>query len=677
MRTGYPGVTPGAVEGNIYQRIAKVVNSRFENAESNLKGRFERFYRYEKMLQMISKRKTFEWKANAYLPYALVAAEQSAAMKYLTMFGSRPWVSVTPRQGGNGIEDTAARRQALLDWHFLGDIDLLSTGAEMFRLAERYGKAIAIVQPDWDMKKLRYRQAVNLPTVYGPIARMTWKTSQERAYSIRFEPVDNVDIFVPKGFSRINGRGGMPWIIRRYYLTLDDVTEFEALSMWGPQVGGQSSRLLKDTNQQEMSEYKARRLYLDRYEDFSHFDDKFDKVIEVLEYQGVVPRELIDPQLGQIEERAGLDPRHRLMIVANRSIVGFNQALPWDHEMKGYIEMDCIPNPHDFWGTGKVEPIEHLVYVGNEIMNMRIDNVKAAINGLIGIDGSRMPPGWKRRLVSQPWGVVETQGPPGTIIERLQLGDVTSSSYQEQQQVFSLIQEADAVNETMIGAPGGAVRTLGEHQMKTEGATKRLNFELWTQGQQLLGWSRKRPGLVYFIFGLDRQYLPLPQYFNIIDPMTPDEFSTLQLGAADLAADDENFIYQVTGTSEGMSKQTKRADFVQLTTMLAPLMQAALMGGFNVIEYIKTGLRVFDFDPNKFFPPMIGGMAQAAVQMPMPGAGAPGEPGGQQGEPRGAPGMQPAQARPGPVEGRNQPGYQAKSRPRPGVAMRSITGGRQ
>src|SRR5262249_45228706 len=208
------------------------------------------------------------------------------------------------------------------------------------------------------------------------------------------------------------------------------------LSLWGEAVGGQPVDEIKDSQYQDLNEFKMRRLFLDKYDDSEVWQDKFDRTVEIIEYQGMVPDDLVDPTLAQQEEQAGLIPKMRLMTLCNRKVTGLNQAIPWDHRQKSYVEMDGMREPYNFYGVGKIEPIEHLCYIANEVVNMRIDNVKAAINGLIGVDGTRMPAGWKRRLVSQPWGIVETSGPPAEIIQRLQLGDVTSQAYTEQQQLF-------------------------------------------------------------------------------------------------------------------------------------------------------------------------------------------------------------------------------------------------
>src|SRR2546428_5410060 len=129
IRQGYSDGQVYPVSGNIHERIAQVVSQRFEMAYQQAKGRYERFYRYEKVKAMISKKKQWEWKANAYLPYALAVTEQSAALKTLTLLRDRPIVNVQPRQAG--LEEVADHREALLEYRFFGDLDFVNTASEM------------------------------------------------------------------------------------------------------------------------------------------------------------------------------------------------------------------------------------------------------------------------------------------------------------------------------------------------------------------------------------------------------------------------------------------------------------------------------------------------------------------------------------------------------------------
>lgn len=625
------------LSGDHFEKIRQLVVTRFEASEAFHKSRFEKFYRWEKLIHMVSKKKLYDWKANAFLPYAFSVSEQSAAMKFLSMFTTRPYVTVQPRRGGMSptapvwLEDIAKRREALLDWHLTGDLDMAELGIDVFRLTERYGKAIVCISPQWDMNLLKYRSKEELPTALGPMARLSWKMRENPEFRYSAFCLDNTDFLPEPGKRHINGDHAMRYCHRRYNLVLDELMEMEAANLIGPIVGGQSVSEIRSSNDQENNEYKLRRQFLQHQDDYSTHRDLFDRSVELIECFTRVPMELIDPARAEMEAADGRDPTHRLYIIANRQVVLQDIALPWDHGMKPFIAVDCIPDPYDFWGKGKIEPLEHLNYVGNEIQNMRIDNVKMAINGLIGVRGDKMPPGWKRRLVSQPWGVLEVLGAsPAEVIQRIETGDVTASSYEEQQQLWTLMQEASAVNETLMGAPGPA-RTLGEHQLKAETASKRLQYELIGQAQQLLGFKR---GLSRFLMSLDRQFLPLPTYIRVVDPQTPDDFMEIPLDASTLQDDDELFTYIPTGASEGINEQAKRADLALMLQALTPYLPIAIPAGFNVLEMIKMILKTFGHDPQRFFmaaPPMLG------MGFPM---GAPGQPGqGGPPGPGGLPGM--------------------------------------
>jgi hypothetical protein len=467
----------------------------------------------------------------------------------------------------------------------------------------------------------------HLPTALGNVARMGWKMEERRKFKYDAFAMDLTDFVPQPGKRRINGPGGMRWCCRTYRLTYDELLGLEQAELIGPSVGGQSVTDIQDTEQYNLDEYKLRRMFLNKYDDVDQYHDQFERTVELIEYQGAVPEELLDSERARMEEAEGLDPSNRLMIVANRKIVLEDVALPWDHGMKSFIEVDCIPDPHDFYGKGKIEPNEHLIYVGNEIRNMRVDNVKAGINSLIGVDGQRMPTGWKRRLVSQPYGVLETNGPPSEVVQRFPLGDVTGSSYEEVSALWADAQESAAVNETLMGGPGPN-RTLGEHQLKAETASKRLQFELIGQAQQLLGFPY---GLAGFIIALDRQYLPLPTYINVVDPKTPDDFMEFNVDHTLFEQEDELFTYSPTGAVEGINIQAKRADLVQMLEALQPFGPLLMQMGFNMPEMVRTIMKTFGHDPQKFFQKVEGVAAAGEGMVPgmgaqLPQAGVPGQP---------------------------------------------------
>ncbi len=560
--------------GDYHSKIVKLTTDRWDGAYNHYAGRFEKFYRYERLIDMIGKRKQFDWRANAFLPYAFAMSELSGAMKWLALFQTRPFVTVKSRIGPQ-VAEIASRRQALIDWHLSpgGDIRTIPVTQKMFRMSERYGKAIALCLPDWDEKELRYREDASvLPTATSQITRQVWKMQQTQQYKIQLIPQDLTDVISEPGYFMINGPEGTPWIIRRYTTTMQKLEAMEAAGLIGPEVGGVSVTEIENINEPHTNEFRARREYLQNTDDHTMFSDKYVQNVEILEAQQVVPHECIDPEKAALEEQFGRDPTRRVAIIANGHHCLGDFALPWDHGNWSYIEMDCVPEVYDFYGRGKVAPIEHLSYAANELLNLRLDNVKQLVHAMIGVDGKRMPPGWKRRLMQQPFGVVETWGPPNEVIGRLQMGDVTPSSYQEQGHLYNLMQESTAVNETMLGgSSGGAVRTLGEHRLKAELGSTRLQWELVGQAHQLLGYPY---GLAGFIISYDRQYLPYNTYISVVNPEFPDEFLEFPISAEVFKDEDHHFEYLPTGAVEGMKLASKRCDLAQILSIINPLMPA-------------------------------------------------------------------------------------------------------
>jgi hypothetical protein len=637
--------------GSTHQQLRTLLATRWDQGYKHFESKFEHFYRFEKLINMASKKKQYDWKANAFLPYPFAMSEQSAAIKWMSLFTTRPYVTVKARHPG--LAHVADRRQALIDWRLStgGELDMIRNSLDLFRMSERYGKGLGLCVPHWDPRELRYRSVDQIPTALGPIPRISWKTRTTRDYKLRLTPLDLTDTIPQPGFKRINGPGGVGWIMWRYWSTQNELLAQQAANLLGPAVGGEDLNHIHFTNEQPSNEYRLRRLFINQQDDVDEYRDHFDRNVEVIHYYGKVPPEILDPRQAQMEEASGLDPTRRLVIFANKYTILMNVALPWDTKLLPFIEMDCVPEIYDFYGKGKVEPIEHLTYVGNEIVNMRLDNVKMAVHGIIGVDGRRMPHGWKKRLVAQPWGALETKGPPNEIVSRLNTGDVTQSSYQEQQQIFTLIQEAIAVNETLMGAPGQKFRTLGEHRMKAETASTRLQFELVGQADQLLGFPY---GLSGFILGYDRQYLPLTTYISVINPENPDDFLSVPIDTRVFEDEDHHFVYMPTGATEGMNNQARRFDLSQLLDVITPMLpQLVGIYGFQFLdELIKVTLKTYNFDSSRFIPRsaqlmgMQAGMGPGAGGMQGgPGIMAPGAqpmmgPGGPPGAAQGAPPQQ-------------------------------------
>ncbi len=244
--------------------------------------------------------------------------------------------------------------------------------------------------------------------------------------------------------------------------------------------------------------------------------------------------------------------------------------------------MDSIANPYDFYGVGKIEPVEHLTYIANEITNMRLDNVKMFINGLFVVDQNRGIN--KEQLVSQPFGVIECLGDPRTAITRLATGDITSSAYTESQYLFQLMQQATGITENIMGIPVSDRATATEVQIKTESANARLNLEILLQEHQFLVNLSKR------IIQLDNQFMPPQKYIRITsEPLAGQGF---YLTPNDVIG---NFDFVPLGSTQTINKQARRTDAVTLSQVILPYAQFLMVQGFDVTSYFREIFKIFEF----------------------------------------------------------------------------------
>jgi hypothetical protein len=117
----------------------------------------------------------------------------------------------------------------------------------------------------------------------------------------------------------------------------------------------------------------------------------------------------------------------RIVTIANRSIVIREDKNPYKHGKKPFVACVDQKVPHEFYGTGELEPIETLQYELNDRRNQRMDNVTLVLNRMwkvvngMGVD--------EDELVSGAGGVVHMDNSGAVDVFPMQ--DVTSSSYQE------------------------------------------------------------------------------------------------------------------------------------------------------------------------------------------------------------------------------------------------------
>jgi hypothetical protein len=141
---------------------------------------------------------------------------------------------------------------------------------------------------------------------------------------------------------------------------------------------------------------------------------------------------------------------------------------PYIHGQKPYIRTVDHLDPHCFWGIGEVEALEGLQDLMNALVNARIDNVKLLLNAMFIMDPDAVQD--LRDLQIRPGGVIRVRSKDGLpvkeFLQRLDLGDVTASSFEETGEAERLMEKISGVN----GYTSGGETTEGMNQTATGAA---------------------------------------------------------------------------------------------------------------------------------------------------------------------------------------------------------------
>jgi hypothetical protein len=137
----------------------------------------------------------------------------------------------------------------------------------------------------------------------------------------------------------------------------------------------------------------------------------------------------------------------KLVTMLNQSKVVRVEETPFEHGEYPFIRIVDHYQEHEFWGIGEIEPIQHLVELMNTEVNARIDNWKLILNAMFAVNIDHVAD--QRELVMRPGGIIRMREPGmpiNQVMQRIELGDVTSSAYEEVQQTKDMNDTATGVS---------------------------------------------------------------------------------------------------------------------------------------------------------------------------------------------------------------------------------------
>lgn len=535
---------------------------------------------------------------SVHIPLIFSALWADAARKAATSLNDPTPVSFLGY--GQDDEPIARKREALFaaqskdDSLYLKEVDVFLGGS-------LYGNAVK--QIGWKRtKEMRIIEAVDRMPMSGKIVRQIRKGEIISFDGPESMNIDLLDFYPCPGYRTIKE---MPWVIRRYFLDLDEVRYLASEGVFSP---SEVARMISEGGVQSGPSSlaaSARRFQarVGQDDDSIRFMSKYSRPIEILEMWGIVPSEFCPDGVYK-----------RVVTVANRRYLFRNKPNPYWHGEKPFLNYSPQPDLHYFYAPGKAEVVAKLQIVANRYVNQSLDAADLMIDPMWFYDrGAGLS---TRNLYSRPGRYIPVNGNPNQVVAALQpnLQGLTVADNKVAQMRDGLQMGTGIVDDAVAGLGGDSRQTAREFQGRREAAGTRLLLESRLYEETML-----EPEANMFM-ALDRQYLELPVEVLIlgdgsqIDPVTkmPIPNSREVLDGYDLVA---NYSGRALGSTMALSKGMKQDHLLQLLNALGTPLGQAAMGQINAVNFFRSIFREFEIpNINEIFAvnPMLNGLVQQA-----------------------------------------------------------------
>lgn len=328
-----------------------------------------------------------------------------------------------------------------------------------------------------------------------------------------------------------------------------------------------------------------------------------------------------DPQFMKRLEAIGIDvsrdPSRRVVEVKefwtkdevitmlNDSAVVRVQRNPFDHQEKPFVRIVDQLVPHEFWGVGEIEPIEGLQDVFNALVNTRIDNVKLVMNAMFAVNVDHIFD--LRDLKVRPGGVIRVREPGlpvNQVFQKLDLGDVTASSFEETQQVQDMVERVTGVSGYQLGTDSASLNdTATGVNIITEQGNARFGLKL--RLAEIVGFRK----LARHFGSILQQFFPPEQAVRLQGEKGAMTFAMLTPESISGAFD-----YDVKTQSSSVTESVRKEQAMTLFQTLTGAVDEFGMPVINQRRLVEGVLDAFDVkDAESYILP--------PLQMPQMGAG--------------------------------------------------------
>jgi hypothetical protein len=362
--------------GEAYDRqIVKVVMERFSSSSTTYQQVLLRTASRYDMYRGFYQGRYDVFRNNVHIPLIFSVIQSDVAHKTTTSFGAWPIVEME----GYGPEDAGiARKNTILVSAQMKDNEVFRKAVDFMTSADIYGTAVAQIGWKHSASTKMFREEI----IDEFQRKRTIVNRKERTVDFDgpdWEPVDILDFFPQPGVKAISE---MRWCIRRLWMDYDQVRAYAAAGIYdkkavddlarsgGPRGGSEAWMGYQDR-------VRLFRSHID--EDLRAGTDATDRPVELIEMWGELPDELIP--------RDGI--KSRVITVANGTSLLRNEPNPYWHGKLPFLQYCPVPDPHYFYGIGKVEISEKMQAAANRFTNQKLDALDLFVDPVMLYDRNR------------------------------------------------------------------------------------------------------------------------------------------------------------------------------------------------------------------------------------------------------------------------------------------------
>lgn len=176
---------------------------------------------------------------------------------------------------------------------------------------------------------------------------------------------------------------------------------------------------------------------------------KIDDKTQILEYHGLVPKELIEGSGEEFVELFDDEKTYEqddiefvevIVTIANGMTLLKEAQNPYIMEDRGFIAYQHDTVPNRFWGRGVAEKGYNSQKALDAELRGRIDAMALTIHPMMGVDATRIPRGADFRI--KPGRTVLTNGDPSTVLRPFTFGQVSGDTFHQSGELERMIQMA-------------------------------------------------------------------------------------------------------------------------------------------------------------------------------------------------------------------------------------------